>query len=38
MEYVKIEARGFEFDALTDGPVNGELIVLLHGLPRNCWE
>jgi pimeloyl-ACP methyl ester carboxylesterase len=34
----RITARGFEFEALTDGPENGDLVILLHGLPRNCWE
>ena len=38
MDYTTIKARGFKFDALVDGPDDGELVVLLHGLPRNCWE
>ena len=38
MQSSRITARGFEFEALTDGPENGDLVILLHGLPRNCWE
>ena len=38
MEYTTVEARGFEFEALTDGPEEGDLVLLLHCLPRNCWE
>jgi pimeloyl-ACP methyl ester carboxylesterase len=38
LQYTTIKARGFEFEALTDGPEDGELVLLLHGLPRNCWE
>jgi pimeloyl-ACP methyl ester carboxylesterase len=38
MERIQIAARGLVFDALLAGPEDGELIVLLHGLPRNCWE
>ena len=38
MKHIKIAARGLEFEALSDGPEEGDLIILLHGLPRNCWE
>jgi pimeloyl-ACP methyl ester carboxylesterase len=35
---IEIVARGLTFDALTDGPSDGPLLILLHGLPRNRWE
>jgi len=35
---ITIQARGLEFPALIDGPDDGVLIVMLHGLPRNRWE
>lgn len=35
---IEIEARGFTFTALADGPEEGPLLILLHGLPRNSWE
>jgi len=35
---ITIQARGLEFPALVDGPDDGALIVMLHGLPRNRWE
>ncbi|MCB0991740.1 MAG: alpha/beta fold hydrolase [Acidimicrobiales bacterium] len=38
MQHTTIKARGLEFDALTDGPEDGELLLLLHGLPRSSWE
>ena len=38
MHDVEIEARGMTFQALTDGPEDGPLVLLLHGLPRNRWE
>lgn len=38
MKHTTIEARGWVFEALVDGPEDGELLVLIHGLPRNCWE
>lgn len=38
MEDVEIEARGLTFQALVDGPKEGPLLLLMHGLPRNRWE
>ncbi len=38
MKTIEIEARGFSFSALADGPEDGPLLILLHGLPRNSWE
>lgn len=38
MKTIEIEARGFTFEALVDGPEDGPLLILLHGLPRNSWE
>ena len=38
MERIEIEVRGFTFEGLADGPEDGPLLLLLHGLPRNCWE
>ena len=38
MQSIEIEARGFSFEALIDGPEDGPLLILLHGLPRNSWE
>lgn len=38
MNPIKIKARGFTFEALADGSENDPLLILLHGLPRNCWE
>ncbi len=38
VEEIMIGARGFEFPALVAGPVDGPLIMMLHGLPRNRWE
>jgi pimeloyl-ACP methyl ester carboxylesterase len=35
---IEIEARDMTFQALTDGPEDGPLLLLLHGLPRNRWE
>jgi pimeloyl-ACP methyl ester carboxylesterase len=35
---IQIYARGMIFDALADGPDDGPLLILLHGLPRNRWE
>jgi pimeloyl-ACP methyl ester carboxylesterase len=38
MDEIEIEARGLNFQALVDGPEDGPLLLLLHGLPRNRWE
>ena len=38
MRETPIRARGMTFDALVDGPDDGPLLLLLHGLPRNRWE
>ena len=38
MNRIQIKARGFTFDALSAGPKEGSLILLLHGLPRTSWE
>lgn len=38
MNETEIDARGMRFDALADGPADGPLLLLLHGLPRNRWE
>ena len=38
MKRIQIKARGFTFDALSDGPEEGPLLILLHGLPRSSWE
>ena len=38
MNRIQIKARGFTFDALSDGPEEGPLLILLHGLPRSSWE
>jgi pimeloyl-ACP methyl ester carboxylesterase len=35
---IEITARGMTFQALADGPEDGPLLMLLHGLPRNRWE
>jgi pimeloyl-ACP methyl ester carboxylesterase len=37
LERVRIEARGFAFDALAAGPADGELVLLLHGFPQTSW-
>jgi pimeloyl-ACP methyl ester carboxylesterase len=38
MESAETAARSFTFRALADGPEKGPLLILLHGLPCNCWE
>ena len=38
MKEIEIEARCMSFQALADGPEDGPLLLLLHGLPRNRWE
>jgi pimeloyl-ACP methyl ester carboxylesterase len=38
LEEIEIDARGMTFQALSDGPEDGPLVLLLHGLPRNRWE
>ncbi|MHA1931992.1 MAG: alpha/beta fold hydrolase [Promethearchaeota archaeon] len=38
MNRIQINARGFTFDAWSDGPEEGPLLLLLHGLPRTSWE
>ncbi len=38
MNRIKIKARGLTFAALSDGPADGVLIHILHGLPRTSWE
>ena len=38
MNRIEIKARGFTFDGWTDGPEDGPLLILLHGLPRGSWE
>ncbi len=38
MNRIQVKARGFTFDAWSDGPEEGPLLLLLHGLPRTSWE
>jgi pimeloyl-ACP methyl ester carboxylesterase len=40
VEHIRINTRGFEFDALAAGPKTGELALLLHGFPQSseCWR
>jgi len=38
MNRIKIKARGLTFDGWADGPEDGPLLLLLHGLPRTSWE
>ena len=39
IERTSVRARGLEFDALTAGPKDGPLVLLLHGFPQTsaCW-
>lgn len=38
MKRIEIKARGFTFEAWSDGPEDGPLVLMLHGLPRTSWE
>jgi pimeloyl-ACP methyl ester carboxylesterase len=38
LKKIEIGARGLTFTGLADGPEDGPLLILLHGLPRNSWE
>jgi pimeloyl-ACP methyl ester carboxylesterase len=38
MHEIEVDARGMTFTGLADGPDDGPLVMLLHGLPRNSWE
>jgi pimeloyl-ACP methyl ester carboxylesterase len=38
MKRIQIKARGFTFDAWSDGAEKEPLLLLLHGLPRTSWE
>jgi pimeloyl-ACP methyl ester carboxylesterase len=38
MNRIEIKARGLTFDGWADGPEEGPLLLLLHGLPRTSWE
>ena len=38
MNRIQIKARGFIFDAVSDGPEDGPLLLLLHGTARTSWE
>lgn len=38
MESLALEANGFVFDALADGPPDGRLVLLLHGFPQTSWS
>jgi pimeloyl-ACP methyl ester carboxylesterase len=39
-ERLELPARGMVFDALADGPADGEPVLLLHGFPQTpaCWS
>ena len=37
MDELQIEARTFRFPALAAGPVDGPLVLLLHGFPQSAW-
>ena len=34
MQQLRLESNGFTFDAIADGPDDGELVMLLHGFPE----
>ena len=36
MDAIQIAANGFRFDALTAGPADGALVLLLHGFPQTA--
>jgi pimeloyl-ACP methyl ester carboxylesterase len=40
METMTLDANGFVFDAVADGPADGRLVVLLHGFPQTSrsWQ
>jgi len=38
MKALTVDARNLTFTGLIDGPEDGPLLILLHGLPRNSWE
>ncbi len=38
MESMKITVGDLEFDAVADGPPDGEVVLLLHGFPENSRE
>ena len=38
MNRIQIKVRGLTFDALSDGPEDGPLLLLLHGTARSSWE
>ena len=38
METIQLSANGLLFDALTEGPADGRLVVLLHGFPQTSWS
>ncbi|MDA1302540.1 MAG: alpha/beta hydrolase [Proteobacteria bacterium] len=38
MDKIEITARGMTFTALCEGPEDGPLLILLHGLTRTSWE
>ena len=38
MEQIELPVGGFRFRALTDGPADGRLVVLLHGFPQSSHQ
>jgi pimeloyl-ACP methyl ester carboxylesterase len=38
MEYIELVVGEYTFSALADGPVDGELVLLLHGFPETSYE